>query len=231
MKRKIFQIVFLALLANLLALPAHAVVMIYNTRAAFDAAVGVLPVEDFEGGLVTVGNTVFCGPVLSSSTNNACFQPGDIMVGLSIGSGFGMASINQALGVPSTVVGPALFFDDTDLMLTMAGINAIGFDIYTPLHAGQISMELHDTGGLIDTTVLNVVAGGSVFYGATNTNLTQIIFNDMGVDIGELIDDVAFGAASDPIPEPSTMLLLGSGLAGLAFFRRRRKDRNNPINT
>ena len=28
---------------------------------------------------------------------------------------------------------------------------------------------------------------------------------------------------NSPIPEPSTMLLLGSGLAGLGFFRRRRK--------
>ncbi len=34
-----------------------------------------------------------------------------------------------------------------------------------------------------------------------------------------------------PIPEPSTMLLLGSGLAGLAFFRSRRKDRKKPINS
>jgi len=33
---------------------------------------------------------------------------------------------------------------------------------------------------------------------------------------------------SAPIPEPSTMLLLASGLAGLGFFRWRRKGRKNP---
>jgi len=212
-----FQIVFLALIANLLALPAHAVV-IYNTRAAFDAATGVLPVERFERGLVPLGDIVDCGRVLSSTTDDACFRPGDIMAGLSIGSvdGTDMVSINTALGLQSTVVGPNSSTGDTDLRFTMPGINAIGFDIYTPENSGSMSMavELYDISGLMDVTPLIVEEGGRVFYGATGTNLTRVIINDQGGSVREFIDDVAFGTV---VPEPSTMLLLGAGLAGLGW--------------
>ena len=35
--------------------------------------------------------------------------------------------------------------------------------------------------------------------------------------------DFSGNLSSEPVPEPSTILLLGSGLAGLAFYRRKRK--------
>lgn len=56
-----------------------------------------------------------------------------------------------------------------------------------------------------------------------NSPTAYIRFNHAGGDnVGAIIDNVSLTAA--PVPEPGTLLLLGSGLAGVAWFARRRKN-------
>jgi len=55
------------------------------------------------------------------------------------------------------------------------------------------------------------------------TSSLDLSINALGDAFGDpLVADLSSGSVT-VVPEPSTMLLLGSGLAGLGFFRRRRK--------
>ena len=64
----------------------------------------------------------------------------------------------------------------------------------------------------------------TIVVGSTTSGALSFTSQDRLDFLGLILDDVLLEQRSAVvIPEPSTMLLLGSGLAGLGFFRRRRK--------
>ena len=64
--------------------------------------------------------------------------------------------------------------------------------------------------------------GGVAPFGTFTSGLGDVLFtfSDAYVPLGTLSSNTF---TINVVPEPSTMLLLGSGLAGLGFFKRRRK--------
>ena len=216
--------VVMALAAVAFGMSAHqasAGLILFNSRAAFDAAAPGLPIEDFEEA-ATAPFQAFPGP-LDSTSSNVAFSPGDILAGVT----FSAAGVGELLvlnpgnfGAPSAILGPNTFTDDL-IMAFGTGVNAVGFDLFSFSGTGNIAVNIFDSGGLISSTALFIDTTGT-FFGVINWgDITSITFDDSAVTLGELVDNVAFGSAT--IPEPGTLALFGFGLLGLGLARRRKK--------
>jgi hypothetical protein len=161
-------------------------------------------------------------PALSFTGNPSFTNTTFLGVGaLSGANNLGTFSLNPA---PGTLVAGSFTLNVT--FTSPTGINGGQGVTYTATITGSVSPVANNGGVNIDFDNTPVVF---TFSNANGVGSFSVRVADLFVETGQSANVTAGTTGQQaPIPEPATLLLLGSGLTGIAAkLRKRRKDRKN----
>jgi hypothetical protein len=210
LKRRLKPATLVAALA-LWAGGAHAAIIgTYTTDSAFTAAVSGSTLESFSTQISGVANgartTYDYGPFLIDKYSTG-------------GSG---SRVGDWQGRPTATLPDVIIFDDLltawgGFINTDIGGNGVGIQLTVELLAGNQVVGTVGAGtdpnngflGFLSSAAFNTVRLTSVGSGADNYTL----------------DNMRYKVASQSVPEPASLALLGAGLLGMAVATRRRRGR------
>jgi PEP-CTERM motif len=212
--RKVVLAVFIFLVGLVAVVPTHAAnITLFTDRDAFIAASTNLQNIDFEG--IAPENSV-TPPLSSLSLLGVTFSdaPNSIFV---LDDGFFTPLFDFGSGA-------SLSGGINIMAMLPAGITAVGSDVMSALGNGPFVIVL-STGESF--TVPTGSAPNRLFAGFTSDEAISFILFNRTTAL-PLLDNFVFGqavAGSTPVPEPTTLALVASGLAAVALKLRKRSKR------
>lgn len=131
------------------------------------------------------------------------------------------SGLNGFTGMQAPSLSSNFDFSDGDLGNVPAGFNNVVLDFgFTTGPSGNFNGgSVND--GLLPGESASFTVSGAAFTGFTETQICNAIFVRFQ-NVPRVGSDVGTPGGENPVPEPSTILLLGSALLGLGGYARRR---------
>ncbi len=210
------------MLSSAAATTTLATTVTFNTRAAFNAATTGTTTVNFNGVAPSGG---FVGALPTFTSNGVIFTPGagnNLFV-----TDTGFDTFYQFAGASGGVLSVQAGTTRTLNIALGGSFTAIGFDVNNVNFTGPLTITATLSNG--DVTSFTTTPAGNFFGFTTTPAIVSLSLTapNTGGSFGFSIDNFTFGQAQGggtAVPEPATMILLGTGLAGVvAKVRKRRK--------